>query len=229
MKAQFVEDGANDDDDDDGDGGPFTAVPSGQTITFSLGNQGCSGTTNASGVAQCNLSVPASLGPQTVSASFAGDAYYRSSSDSKSVIVFPSQAGALFVVADNSVAAATPTTPLTWWNDTWASLTRLSGGRAPDSFKGFAGTVTTLPTTSPANVCGTSFRTLPGNSPPPTSGVPSYMGVLVASSVPTPVSPASSRSQQAVNAATSVPGRDGLPDDVVPRDPNSRRRTELDA
>ena len=36
------------------------------------------------------MSVPPSLGlgPQTVSASFAGDAYYRPSSDSESVIVF---------------------------------------------------------------------------------------------------------------------------------------------
>jgi hypothetical protein len=41
-----------------------------------------------------------------------------------------------------------------------------------------------LPTTSPAEVCGTTFKTLPGNSPPPTSDIPSYMGVLVASSVP---------------------------------------------
>jgi hypothetical protein len=41
----------------------------------------------------------------------------------------------------------------------------------------------TLPTTSPANLCGTTFSTRPGNSAPPTSGVPSYMGVLVASSV----------------------------------------------
>ena len=36
LKAQLVEDGAN---DDDGDSGPFTAVPSGQTIVFALGSQ----------------------------------------------------------------------------------------------------------------------------------------------------------------------------------------------
>ncbi len=182
LSAQFVEDGAN---DDDGDGGPFTAVPSGQTILFSLGSESCSGTTNASGVAQCTVNVPPSLGlgPQTVTTTFAGDAYYLPSSDSDSVIVFAFPSRGAFVLGDNTVASATPSTTVSWWSDTWWTLNTLSGGLAPDSFKGFAGTATTLPTTSPANVCGTTFTTLPGNSPPPTSGVPSYMGVLVASSV----------------------------------------------
>jgi hypothetical protein len=87
------------------------------------------------------------------------------------------------LLGDLTVAAAGPSTTVTWWSDSWWSLNSLTGGIAPFSFKGFAGTVTTLPTTSPANVCGTTFTTLPGNSPPPTSGVPSYMGVIVASSV----------------------------------------------
>lgn len=182
LKAQFVEDGAN---DDDGDGGPFTAFPSGQTISFTLGSQSCSDTTDAAGVAECTVSVPPSLGlgPQTVTTTFAGDAYYLGSGDSDSVIVFAFPSRGAFVLGDDTVAAATPSTTVTWWSDAWWSLNTLTGGVAPDSFKGFAGSVTTLPTTSPANVCGTTFRTLPGNSPPPVSGVPSYMGVLVASSV----------------------------------------------
>jgi len=182
LKAQFVEDGAN---DDDGDGGPFTAVPSGQTISFALCSQTCSDTTDAAGVAECTVSVPPSLGlgPQTVTTTFAGDSYYLASSDSDSVIVFAFPSRGAFVLGDATVAGATATTTVSWWSDTWWSLNSLTGGPAPLSFKGFAGTVTTLPTTSPANVCGTTFRTLPGNSPPPTSGVPSYMGVVVSSSV----------------------------------------------
>lgn len=181
VKAQLVEDGAN---DDDGDGGPFTASPSGQTITLALGSQSCTATTNASGVAQCSVSVPTdALGPQTASATFAGDDYYRPSSDSTSVIVFAFPSRGAFVLGDSTVSSATPTTRVTWWDDAWWRLNSLSGGTAPDSFKGFADTVSSLPTTSPANFCGTTFRTLPGNSPPPTRGVPSYMGVLVASSV----------------------------------------------
>jgi hypothetical protein len=81
------------------------------------------------------------------------------------------------------VKAATVSTIVNWWNDSWWQMNSLSGGVAPLSFKGFAGTTKTLPTTSPATSCGTTFTTGPGNSPPPTTGVPSYMGVLVASSV----------------------------------------------
>ena len=36
---------------------------------------------------------------------------------------------------------------------------------------------------SAANSCGTTFLTRTGNSPPPTSGVPGYMGVIVTSKV----------------------------------------------
>jgi len=96
------------------------------------------------------------------------------------VFAFPSKG--VFVLGDNSVSSATSTSTLTWWSDVWWSRNSLSGGIAPDSFKGFAGTATTLPTTNPANSCGTTFRSPPGNSPPPPTTVPSYMGVIVASS-----------------------------------------------
>jgi hypothetical protein len=182
LKAQFVEDGAN---DNDGDGGPFVAFPSGQSITLSLAGQSCTDTTDPSGVAECTITVPSSLGlgPQTVTATFAGDAYYSPSSDSDPVIVFAFPSRGAFVLGDSSVAAATASTPLTWWGSEWSGANALTGGGAPDSFKGFAGSVSTLPTTSPAPSCGTTFSTRPGNSTPPTAVVPSYMGVLVASSV----------------------------------------------
>ncbi len=181
LKAQFVEDGAN---DDDGDGGPFTAFPSGQTITLSLGSQSCTDTTDPSGIAECSVVFNGALGPQPLVASFAGDAYYLPSSDtSKTAIVFAFPSRGAFVLGDSTVAAADPTTTMNWWDDSWWKLNSLTGGDPPASFKGFAGTVATLPTTSPANSCGTTFSTPPGNSPPPPAGVPSYMGVIVASSV----------------------------------------------
>ena len=71
---------------------------------------------------------------------------------------------------------------VTWWADTWSSLNSLSGGAAPASGKGFAGKVS-LPTSTPPAVCGGNWTTTAGNSPPPTSGVPSYMGTLVTSKV----------------------------------------------
>jgi len=181
MTAQLFEDGAN---DSDSDGGSVAPTPAGQTVLFTLGSQSCSGATNASGVASCTISsVSSTLGPTTLTTSFTGDSYYLGASDSDPVIVFAFPSRGAFVLGDNSVTAATPTTSLTWWADSWWQPNSLSGGIAPSSFKGFAGGVTTLPITSPASSCGTTFATAPGNSPPPTNGVPSYMGVVVSSSV----------------------------------------------
>lgn len=182
MTAQLVEDGAN---DDDGDGGSPAPIPSGQTITFTLGAQSCSAVTNAAGVAACTIASVSSsaLGSNTLTTAFAGDAYYLASSDSDSVIVFAFPSRGAFVLGNNTVSSAGATTPVTWWSDSWWQLNSLSDGSAPPSFKGFADAVTSLPTQSPANACGTSFTTGSGNSPPPTSAVPSYMGVLVAGSV----------------------------------------------
>jgi Bacterial Ig-like domain (group 3) len=182
LSAQLVEDGAN---DNDGDGGSFAPDPYEQTITFTLGAQSCSGLTDSTGVASCSISgvSDSTLGEKPLTATFAGDTYYQPSSDSDQVVVFAFPTNGAFVLGNTTVATATPNTTVSWWSDTWWLQNRLSGGIAPDSFKGFAAKVTTLPTTTPANACGTTFVTRAGNSPPPTSGVPTYMGVIVASSV----------------------------------------------
>jgi hypothetical protein len=99
------------------------------------------------------------------------------------VIVFAFPSRGAFVLGDATVSSATADSTVTWWGDSWWAANRLSGGIAPDSFKGFAAEVTSLPTTTPANVCGATFLTRAGNSPPPTAEVPAYMGVVVASSV----------------------------------------------
>jgi hypothetical protein len=172
LQAQLLEDGTT------------APSPAGQTITLSLGGKSCTGTTDATGTASCPVTFNGALGSQPLSAVFAGDTYYLPSSDTgKTATVFAFPSRGAFVLGDQTVAAATASTSVNWWSDSWWSLNSLTGGTAPLSFKGFAGTVTTLPTKSPANSCGTTFLTLPGNSPPPTSGVPSYMGVIVASSV----------------------------------------------
>jgi len=92
------------------------------------------------------------------------------------VFAFPSRGD--FVLGNNSVAAAGPTTSLTWWSSDWSFLNSLSGGAAPVSFKGFAGGGLSSP---PA--CGDTWTTAGGNSPPPVGTIPSYMGVLVSNSV----------------------------------------------
>ncbi len=67
---------------------------------------------------------------------------------------------------------------VTWWSTEWSSANILSGGSAPASFKGFAATFN--PT---APVVGGAWTTGPGASSKPPSVVPTYMAVIVTSSV----------------------------------------------
>jgi uncharacterized repeat protein (TIGR01451 family) len=178
LTAHLVEDGAS---DDDADGGSPAPVPA-ETVTLSVGSQSCTGVTDGSGDVACTIpSVSVPLGPETVGATFAGDGYYRPASDSTAAIVFAFPSRGAFVLGDGTVATAGSGT-VTWWSDSWSKLNVLGGGGAPSAFKGFAGVVS-LPTGSPATMCTKPWRTTGGNSPPPTSGVPSYMGVIVSGSV----------------------------------------------
>ena len=181
LSARLVEGGENSHDNE----GSFPPSPFGQTITFTLGLQSCSSVTDATGAASC--SIPgvsgSTLGPMTLNVAFDGDTYYLPSSKTAPVIVFAFPSRGAFVLGDATVSSATANSTVTWWGDSWWAANRLSGGIAPDSFKGFAADVTSLPTTTPADGCGAMFMTRAGNSPPPTAQVPSYMGVVVASAV----------------------------------------------
>jgi len=181
LSATLVEGGENSHDNE----GSSPPSPFGQTLTFTLGTQSCSGVTDAAGVASCSISAVSgsTLGSKTLTVTFGGDTYYQPSSQSASVIVFAFPSRGAFVLGDATAASAAPNVSVNWWSDSWWLQNRLTGGIAPDSFKGFAAAVTSLPTTAPANVCGRTFETRAGNSPPPTGEVPSYMGVIVASSV----------------------------------------------
>jgi len=172
LAAQLLEDGTT------------APVPSGQSMTLSLGGQSCTGTADANGNASCTLIYTGALGPQPLSASFAGDAYYEPSADgSKTAVVFAFPSSGAFLLGDDTVAAATPTTTVTWWDASWSSLVELSGGDSPPAFKGYASSVASLPTTTPPASCGGTWATSGGSSAPPSDDVPSYMGVLVTSSV----------------------------------------------
>jgi hypothetical protein len=134
------------------------------------------------GNAQCTVGpVTAPLGTSVaLGASFAGDTYYLPSADtSKTAVVFAFPSRGDFVLGNSTVAAAGPLTTLTWWSSDWSLLNTVSGGPVTTSFKGFAGELT--PSSPPA--CGGTWTTRPGNSPPPVGGIPSYMGVLVPSTI----------------------------------------------
>jgi hypothetical protein len=155
-----------------------TAPIAGRSVTFTLGSgpaaQSCIGVTDASGAAACTISpVDQPLGPESISAVFAGDGFYLPASASADALLFAFLASGSFVVGDQSAAGA-----VTFWSAQWATVNALSGGAAPDAFKGFAAT---LGATPPA--CGAAWTSRSGNSSGPPAAVPSYLGVIVASAV----------------------------------------------
>jgi hypothetical protein len=155
-----------------------TTPIAGRTVTFTLGTDGtaqtCNGVTDATGKAACVISpVNQPPGPGQVSDNFAGDAFYLPSSASTNTILFAFLTSGAFVLGDQSAAVGTSQE---FWGAQWWNLNDLSGGSAPASFKGFAETLSSEPPT-----CGITWATGPGNSPVPPATIPSYMGVLVAS------------------------------------------------
>jgi len=82
--------------------------------------------------------------------------------------------GGSFVIGDQNAATGAS---VTFWGAQWAKKNPTSGGSAPRSFKGFAEDPST-----PS--CGVAWTTDPGNSTPPPDGpLPTFMAVIVTSSV----------------------------------------------
>ena len=88
------------------------------------------------------------------------------------VFAYPT-GGGTFVIGDrNAVVGA----QVTFWGAQWEKLNSLSGGASPAAFKGYANALTPNPPSA-----GGVWRTDPGNSSNPPASVPSYIGILVAS------------------------------------------------
>lgn len=146
------------------------------TITLGTGAtaQTCNtGPTNASGSGFCLIVPHQPLGAGTVIAKFAGDAFYLPSSDSASTILFAFLARGAFVLGDKTATGA-----VEFWGHDWVKVNGLTGGAAPNAFKGFAAH------TSEPPACGTGWTTKPGNSSdPPRGPLPLYMGVIVSNTI----------------------------------------------
>jgi len=144
----------------------------GRALTLTLGSKNCTAITNAVGVATCTVPGTDPLGPTAVTASFAGDSFYLAANASGSALLYAlAGGGGTFVVGDQSANGG-----VTFWGAKWSKLNRVSGGAAPDAFKGYALVAPTQ--------CGVRWTTGPGNSPDPPAGpLPAYMAVIVTSSV----------------------------------------------
>ena len=149
----------------------------GRSVSITLGTGGSAQTctaspTNASGTASCSITPNQPLGPNTVSVSFAGDAFYLPSSGSESVISFAFLASGSMAIGNlNAVVGAS----VEFWGPDWATTNALTGGAAPDAFKGFANKA--------PQACGGTWTSAPANSSVPPATVPAFMGVIAPSSV----------------------------------------------
>jgi len=139
------------------------------TVTFSTGGTTLCTATLSGGAASCSASF-AQTGMYTVTARYGGNGLYPASSDSTSVLVYAfAPGGGAFVVGDKTASGT-----VTFWGAQWAKVNSLSGGAAPDAFKGFA--------LNGSSMCRVPWSTDPGNSTPPPAGpLPSYMAVIVTS------------------------------------------------
>jgi hypothetical protein len=145
----------------------------GRTITITIGSQSCSASpTDASGTASCAITLNQTLGPGTISASFAGDAFYLPSSTSEPVTVFAFLARGAMAIGNLNAATGNV---VTFWGSQWSTLNSLSGGPAPSGMKGYADDA--------AQSCGGTWTGDPGTSGNPPPAVPSYMGVVVSSTI----------------------------------------------
>ena len=113
----------------------------------------------------------ATLGSHTITVTIVDDGGSTAVAGGCTVVVFTPVP---FVIGNGNSANGTD---VTFWGAQWWKLNTLSGGDAPASFKGFA--------RNPATPsCGTAWTTAPGNSPPPPDGpLPSFIGIIVSSSI----------------------------------------------
>jgi hypothetical protein len=109
-------------------------------------------------------------GTATANASYAGDANHLPSSGSATFVITGQAFN--FVIGDNNAKVGAT---VTFWGAKWARLNSMSGGPAPASFKGFAG--------STQASCGGTWTRDPGNSSGPPAAIPEYITVIVSSSI----------------------------------------------
>jgi uncharacterized repeat protein (TIGR01451 family) len=163
-------------------------LPAGESLVTATPSQG-----SCAGAVTCNLGTILTGGSATVTivanvtapsgailtntATVSGDqpdSNPANNSSTTSTFVYGASVRGNFVIGDHNADVGSS---VTFWGARWWKLNSLSGGAAPAAFKGFENT--------PASVaCGTSWSTRPGNSShPPAGPLPTYMAVIVSSSI----------------------------------------------
>lgn len=170
---------------------PVVAI-AGRTVTLTVGGggvtttaaQSCSGVSGADGSVSCVISslnqLPLGPGVPLVGA-FAGDSCFAAvSSASGSVLVFAYPSVGVFVIGDRATAV-----PRTFYSNSWFAVnpTTVAPQSPLPAFRGFAYDLGTASgAASPYPVCGGYVTSNPVSNQQVPSAVPSFMGVVVASS-----------------------------------------------
>ena len=87
---------------------------------------------------------------------------------------FGTASGGAFVVGNLANLAGNAV--VNFWGSQWSGNNPMTGGSAPNAFKGFANSVA-IP------ACGSTWTTSPGNSSNPPASIPAFMTVIVSSNV----------------------------------------------
>jgi len=114
----------------------------------------------------------ATLGPKTVTVTIVDDGGSRATAVSH-ILLYALPSGGDFVIGDGNFTTGNF---VTFWGARWSALNTLSSGPAPASFKGFE-------TSTGSSTTATTWATRPGNSPNPPATIPSYMAVIVSSTI----------------------------------------------
>ena len=149
------------------------APVSNASVSFTLGEQSCSGVTDVTGRAQCSIAAVAHpAGEAMVLVSFNGNDDYLSSSTAAPLAIHQVVAGGNFVIGDNNAQVGNR---VTFWSSQWWKQNSVSGGAPRSSFKGFAA--------ESDATCGGTWSSDPGNSAAPPEAVPEFIAVVVSSRI----------------------------------------------
>lgn len=174
-QADNDHDGAGDvcdsDDDNDGvpdtaDNCPFTANPGQGDVDHDGIGDVCDSDNDNDGVPNTQDNCP--LTPNPDQRDTDGDGV----GDACTGYQFPT--GGAFVIGDQVNVSGGAT--VYFWGSQWAQNNPMSGGSAPNAFKGFEDSAA-QPT------CGGTWSTTPGNSTTPPATLPQYMAVIIAHSI----------------------------------------------
>jgi hypothetical protein len=118
------------------------------------------------------------------------------------IAVGTAQGGGTFVIGNRNASVGSQ---VTYWGSQWAKVNSLSGGSAPDSFKGYAATTAGTPPK-----CGDLWSSRDGDSSKPPASVPQYMAVIASSNI-TKSGPTTSGDTATVVVVKTNPGYDSNP------------------